>query len=353
MPPPIYGVTVVNKQVYESASINEDFETRLLQVNYSKSLSDLKKINAKKIVALIGLWLKLIYQLISFRPNYVYYTIPPAGLGFYKELLNILTLKLFRVKPIYHLHGKGIEKAVNSKFKRSIHQFCFSNAIVIHLSDGLCKSEFKNLKLKKTSFYAAPNGIQKAESATRKDENVGKVELLFLSNIQESKGIFLLLDVFPQIIEKYPNTRLNIIGGFRDDTTKSRFLDFIEKTKIGSNVFHWGEKHHQEKHDIIAKCDIHVHPSLNDAFPLVILEAMQQGLAIVASDQGSIPEIINSNFGFVFPTNDKVKLFECLEKLITNDELRRSMRENAKIEFNNLYTLEKFEERMTHIFKSL
>ena len=43
LPPPIYGVTLVNNQVFKSEIINKSVKKELIKVNFSKTLTDLKK----------------------------------------------------------------------------------------------------------------------------------------------------------------------------------------------------------------------------------------------------------------------------------------------------------------------
>ncbi len=352
LPPPIYGVTKVNKLVFVSKEINKNIVKSLISLNYSKSLSELKKIKLGKFFSLILTWWNLFFKLLRFKPQYVYYTPPLIGIGFYKEIPNILLMKLFRVKPIYHLHGKGIANKINSNFQKRIYQYCFSNSILIHLSKGLYNSDFKDLDLKNTKVFFVANGIELIETKQNSKEK-STIELLFLSNIQRSKGIFLLLEVFLKITDKYKNVNLNIIGGFRDIETESSFLSFIKDNKIETKIKFWGTNYGYKKHQIISNCDILVHPTFNDAFPLVILEAMSHSLAIIGSDQGAIPEIINSEFGIIFPTGDKKELYKSLIELIENKEKRERMQQNAKQFFLKNYTLNHFETEMANIFSKL
>ena len=43
LPPPVHGVSVINKLVYGSKSINKDLETHLLEVNFTDTLEGLRK----------------------------------------------------------------------------------------------------------------------------------------------------------------------------------------------------------------------------------------------------------------------------------------------------------------------
>jgi len=351
LPPPTYGVTTVNKFVYESNLINENAEKHLIKVNYSQSLSELKKITLKKIFLIIKLWFKLLKELISYKPDYVYYTVPPTGIGFYKEIPNILLLKLFNKKPIFHLHGKGIQQAVNTQLKKRIYNYILSKAIIIHLSEGLLRSELQNLILKKSKLFAAPNGVETYNIMPKKVSD--SIDFLFLSNIQESKGIFLLLDAFSELARINQKIRLNIIGGFRDQETEIEFNKIIDQNNLREKIQLHGPLYGVDKHKKIAQCDVLVHPSFNDAFPLVILEAMQHGLAIIGSDQGAIPEIINPKVGYVFQTGNRNKLLEHMQNIASNTETRKLMQNNAKELFYKQYTIQHFEERMSEIFRQL
>ncbi len=351
MPPPIYGVTLVNKIVYESPIVQKNIIKKLLKIEYSQTLSDLNKLTFKKIYLLAKHWFLLLFNLISFRPHYVYYTIPPTGVGFYKEIPNLFLLKIFKTKPIFHLHGKGIEDKVKNNFQKKIYQWAFSNSVIIHLSKGLIKSELKNLKLNNTHLFSVPNGVEEVNISTQKNNK--DINLLFLSNIQESKGFFLLLEVFHQLTQTNSSLKLHIIGNFRDNSSLNKYKHFIEEKNISSYIELHGALYGKEKHHIINQCDILIHPSFNDAFPLVILEAMQHGLAIIGSDQGAIPEIITKDIGYVIKTGDKNDLYQQLLSLITNNKLRAQMQTNAKELYKQKYTQECFEYRIQNVLDKL
>ena len=82
---------------------------------------------------------------------------------------------------------------------------------------------------------------------------------------------------------------------------------------------------------LLAGCDLFVHPSLDDAFPTVLLEAMAAGLPIVASRVGGIPEIVNPGVtGELVPPNDPAALAAAINALLGNDDTMRLMRTAAE-----------------------
>ena len=104
------------------------------------------------------------------------------------------------------------------------------------------------------------------------------------------------------------NIRLNIIGSYRDEDLKAKYENFVRANKLDNFIKFWGPKYNLEKLQIIFKCDILIYPSYNDVFPLVLLEAMQYGFAIITSDQRVILKRIKLEFGYVFPTSNENKV---------------------------------------------
>ena len=55
----------------------------------------------------------------------------------------------------------------------------------------------------------------------------------------------------------------------------------------------------KRKNEIIDNCDILICPSFSEGMPNVILESMARGLAIIASNVGAIPLMVNSENGII------------------------------------------------------
>ena len=81
---------------------------------------------------------------------------------------------------------------------------------------------------------------------------------------------------------------------------------------------------HSQIPELINRSDICVVPSIwEEPFGIAVVEAMACGKAVIASDAGNIPEIIEDGCsGFIFYRNKKNDLEEKLKLLIENKELR-------------------------------
>ena len=127
LPPPIHGVSVFNKNITDSSRINNAIDSSLININYNTSLDQVNKFNFKKVLKYLKLWFRLFYKIIKFKPDSIYYSIPPTGNGFYKDLPFVTLIKFCRIHCIYHLHGKGIDKEIKkNKIKLIIHKWVYS-----------------------------------------------------------------------------------------------------------------------------------------------------------------------------------------------------------------------------------
>ena len=100
------------------------------------------------------------------------------------------------------------------------------------------------------------------------------------------------------------------------------------------------------------KADIFVFPTFyhNECFPLVLLEAMQQGVACIASDEGGISDVIENDVtGFVVEKRNAKALADKIAFLMEHPEICRRMGEAGKERFEREFTLSRFENNMVDV----
>lgn len=115
--------------------------------------------------------------------------------------------------------------------------------------------------------------------------------------------------------------------------------------------FH-GKKYNEDKKVFFENADIFIFPILNEAFGLVLLEAMQHHLPCVSTTEGGIPGIIDEDkTGFLVPKHDAETLAEKIQTLLSDADLRQRMGEAGREKFEKEFTLEVFEKRMAEILR--
>lgn len=354
LPPPIHGVSVLNEHIYNLDIFDGSFKKDYVELKFSTNLETLSQISFKKIVRTFKIGFNLIKKCVEFRPHFIYFTISPANNTFYRDLLYVFIIKVMGVRPVYHLHGKGIADNITKYgFLLKIYRWVFNNATIIHLSDGLLASEITPLKLTNTKTYTLQNGIKKVKGTSLFNIEEKEDDILFLSNLFPSKGIFVLLEALQLVIKKRPLIKVNIVG----DTVNADILqgvnDRIASYGLKENVIVHGLKTGAEKNAFFESSKIFVHPTLNDAFPLVILEALQYGLPVISTYEGAIPEIIDQNTGILLPKNEPRMLADTIVKMLDNTPQLMRMSTNCRSQFSEYYSLDRFDRDLNVIFETI
>lgn len=355
LPPPVHGVSIMNSIVYNSEIINLGLSKSLLRLDFNKRIEDIQKFTIVKILQFIRLLTKLFWKLLTNRPSYAYFTIVPTGKGFYRDFISVLFLKIFHIPVIFHLHGKGIKQRTETNgMLRVLYKFTFSGSKVIHLSRRLIEMELTALKLSDQNVFSVSNGIPLNPLVTndllhRDYEKNTFPNIAYLSSFTSSKGIYILLDAL-SVIKKRVAFTVSLIGQPYDITVddlirKNRELDLSDLVSIFS------VSSENEKYKHLLSADIFVHPTLNDAFPLVILEAMQCALPVISTVEGAISEIVDDSItGFLVPKNDAPALSEKIEILVKDSLLRKKMGDAGREKFLNEFTVDRFERNMKSVF---
>ena len=352
LPPPLHGSSSINKAFVESKILNDSFNIKVLPLKFAKSMEDIGAFSLMKVNKMFLYAFKLMGTLISFSPDLVYFTFSPMGISFYRDVLYVSILKLFRKKILFHLHVKGItEQCEASKVKKALYKFAFKNTNIICLSTLLgedLRVVYKGVPM------VVNNGIvsQYREPTLDKIEN-GRIELLYLSNLMRAKGVFVLLDALKILKERNVDFIARIVGK-PADVSKEEINRYLLKNQMSECVNVEDGKYGEDKIRAFRKADIFIHPTLNDAFPLVILEAMQFQLPVISTFEGSIPEIINEGVtGLLVQKNNSIMLADKIATLISNKQMREQMGKEGRKKFLSSFTSDRMEHTLESIMKNL
>ena len=352
-PPPVHGSSIVGQAVKNSSIINQLFYCRYINLLVSRTMNESGKPNLMKIYRFIILWFRLLYEIIRYRPDVCYLALTASGIAFYKDVLLVALLRFFGIKRVYHLHNQGVRLNQEKKLNSLFYRFVFKNADVILLSNQL----FKDVKtfVPISRVHICPNGIVDTMTHLENRSLIVKkpVKILFLSNLQKSKGIFVLLDACSVLHQRGIDFECDFIGA-EGDLTATKFNEKVIQKQLLSKVNYLGMKFGREKEEIFSTADIFVHPTLNDCFPLVLLEAMQYSLPVISTYEGGIPDIVKDGIsGYLVPQNSVDALVEKIEVLINNPELRQKMGKAGRQKFEDEYTFDKFEHNLIEILQKV
>jgi len=131
--PPVHGVSVMNDYVLYSKPIAEKFEMVALNLTTARSIGDIGRTTPLKIFRLAGIFVLLLWKLLTQRFAAAYITLSPVGPAFVKDSWVVMLIKRFNIPVIIHLHGKGIAKTIEEGGEKILNRYnrVFHNTYVI------------------------------------------------------------------------------------------------------------------------------------------------------------------------------------------------------------------------------
>jgi glycosyltransferase involved in cell wall biosynthesis len=204
----------------------------------------------------------------------------------------------------------------------------------------------------KKDVYYCPYGTPLTiENPVSKRNNNTVCKFLYLSNMMRQKGVFVLLDALKVLKDKQPEFECHFIGGWAD-ITEEEFKEKINSLGLNKQVIVHGPKYGDEKFPFMEETNVFVFPTFYhyECLPFVLLESMEFGLPVISTPEGAIRDIIeDGHTGYIVPQKNVEKLAARMEVLINDPELRKKMGEAGRKRYERLFTLDKFEKRLTDI----
>ncbi len=351
VPPPIHGSSIMGEFIKDSKKVNSEFYTEFINLSTSKEIDEIGKKILSKILPYLLIIAKTLQQLIFNRPDLVYLAITAKGIAFYKDMIIVAFVKLLRIKLVLHFHNKGVSLRQNNFLDDCLYRIAFKRTKVILLSKFLYYDVEKYVNPQ--DIYICPNGIPKIIVKHSKPKKRKTINILFLSNLMKSKGVFILLEACSILKKKGFDFDCTFIGG-EGDINRNQFQMKVESLHLDNFATYLGKKYGEEKEKYFSKADIFALPTLNDTFGLVILEAMQYSLPVVATIEGGIPDIVLDNeTGYLVEKNDIFSLADRLETFIIDANLRIKMGSQGLGLFEERFTIDIFEKNFVSILKDL
>ena len=163
-----------------------------------------------------------------------------------------------------------------------------------------------------------------------------------VSVLRPAKGIEVLLEAIPRV----PDAHFLIVG----DGPKREEWAAAAATLGISNRIHWAG-YRRDVATFLAGCDVFAHPSLDDAFPTVLLESLAAGVPIVASRVGGIPEIVDEGeTGLLVPAGDADALSTAIRQLLADRPRLDAMRSAARATAARRFSTEAWVARLSRIY---
>lgn len=163
----------------------------------------------------------------------------------------------------------------------------------------------------------------------------GRKYLLFFGTLSFIKGIGVIAQALPGILDRHPDLHMVFIG--RDDGIPGGKTAFqhVREACPGreSRLFHHAALPKRQLLPVVARCVAVLMPSLADNYPNACLEAQARGSIVVGSRDSSLEEMIEDGLtGFLSGNRSAASLAEAVGKVLAQSPMERSTMRDAILE---------------------
>lgn len=153
-----------------------------------------------------------------------------------------------------------------------------------------------------------PSGVEENTLVEFVKPTAKIIEFVFLGRYERRKGVEELNEALKSLDNKSA-FKFHFIGPIPND-----------KRIIDNRIIYHGEIREKETlNNLLRTCDVLICPSHSEGMPNVILEAMSNGLSVIATDVGATSVLVNQNTGWLLAQSNAVLIKKSLLDVISTD----------------------------------
>lgn len=313
-------------------------------ISYVESYCDGSKM--EKFVKAIKGYLLFAKEIIMNKPDIVHIH-SSFGPSFYRKIPFIYMAIWRKIKIVNHIHGAEFDKLYTDtdiKKKKRVKKVYEKCDVLIALSE-----EWKE----KLGKIVSKEKIVVIENYTLIPEFVNKErqnQILYLGELGKRKGCFDIPFIYQKAISEEAPVSLIMAGDGAKEEVKKAF----QEQNVKSNVYFPGWVRGEKKENLLQESSIFLFPSYNEGMPMAILEAMSYGLAIITTNVGGIPKLIEDGVnGYLCEPGDINDLADKLKELIENPEKRSAFGREARTKVTENYSFDSHKNKILDLYNRL
>lgn len=312
-----------------SAVVNVYRSSRLFerqQITYIATHCDGSAAQKLRVMALA--WMHFVGLLLVGRIDLLHVHLSSRA-SFWRKLMFLVPVHLFRVPVILHLHGSEFavfyEKECSAMGRRLVRWAFDRAARVLVLSEAW--ADWVRSITSNPGLRVLYNPVMSVQQGGASPTRRASQRVLFLGRMGQRKGSYDLVRALAMARANGADLEL-FMGG---DGDRAGVEALAISLGIGQHVHFLGWVRGDVKQEQLALATVFVLPSYHEGLPMGILEAMAAGLPIVSTPVGGIPEAVTDGVeGFLVSPGDVAALAARLTQLAQEPQLAQAMGEAAR-----------------------
>lgn len=150
------------------------------------------------------------------------------------------------------------------------------------------------------------------------------------------------------VLNIHSNIKFVIVG---DGPLRNELLKQVSNSNYKEKILLLGLRNNVS--DILHMSDIFVLPSFYEGFPMTIIEAMQCGLPVIASNVGGIPEIVDDETGILINPVNVDEITNAILWLYENPGIRTHMKKAAIKRVNEMFNFDNHVHKILSLYKEI
>jgi glycosyltransferase involved in cell wall biosynthesis len=190
----------------------------------------------------------------------------------------------------------------------------------------------------------------------RSYEQGGRVKILSIGKYQDlaKKRHDLLIRAVHTLLEKGYDLSITFVGsGHEQDSRLKRLTALCNELYMGSRVIFRLNIPHEQMNEIYAAHDLFVLPSRWEGYGYSVLEAMANGLPVIASNRNGSSDCIDTGVnGYIFESDNLESLTNAIENIIKDHETLEKMGAASREIVKSRYSPTVYHDRLMHLLKA-
>lgn len=214
----------------------------------------------------------------------------------------------YKIPFVITEHNTLFFKGHYKNYYNKISEIYNKSSLCLSVSSNFCKILEKSIP--NSPQWIPHNNIVSPKFLTTNIRKKDKDPFVFISisDLSKRKNVPIVLKSFKKFNEKYPKSKLKIIGvGLEESTLKT----LKEKLDI-KNVYFLGKKTRNQIVQELNKSNVFVLGTKYETFGVVLIESLSMGVPVIVTDCGGSDDIMNKEVGRVTKQNDVEDMYNSM-----------------------------------------